>query len=61
MNINFDEASNAWRKNKLYIGNGSFINVTTILKNKLIQKKQKNPDIKINCPCLGLVYFHACL
>ena len=43
--FNFDESSKAWRKNKIYIGNGSFnYRCSYIHKNKKICNKPINSN-----------------
>ena len=38
VNIDFDEASEAWRANKKYIGNGSYKYITPKITSKIISK-----------------------
>jgi hypothetical protein len=45
VNIDFDEASEAWRANKKYIGNGSYKYITP-KKNTLLNKTQNNNNTK---------------
>ena len=42
VNIDFDDASNEWHKNKKSIGNGHYKYICSVITNK-------NPDIKILC------------
>jgi hypothetical protein len=42
VNIDFDDASNEWHKNKKSIGNSHYKYICTVITNK-------NPDIKILC------------
>jgi len=42
VNIDFEDASTEWNKNKRSIGNGHYTYICSIVTNK-------NPDIKIKC------------
>ena len=51
VNIDFDEAQKAWRSNKIYIDNGSFVYITKKTKKKQIDTyvdKGKSNQCKYN-------------